>query len=670
MKIEDIDTSRQAQNFAEQILKEPRTFFLQGSWGSGKTKYLEKVKDEMHDSKFIELKLWKPKDGSSFAKKLFAVTNPFLSMGFTGFGWLFICVSVVASIVLAVKGISVENDARISIPLSFAIIAVIMTTLYGFLQSKWFDADRFRMWISKNTLTGLKIPEWIQRALRCKPRILRRKPRILVIDDFDRLDEGVQKELYMLFNTIHGSTRVIFVGDLQKLANADDSFLGKIIDVKVALPFQLRSQNIVRRIHETVIAEVDPDANSAAVQELFAEEGHTARDANQFLSYCESEFITQEKKGKVQTDQELFIIYLYLFHPDKYRKLIQGWLPEEDPNKADSISHLFTRPDATNDSDSTDGKTSVTNWMDYMFQPRKTNPLDFRKNSSAYFINELATNHSLIELQQYMESDERLRSFFRFKEPAYAEMDTNHDQPGERTRLTTDYEEFFEYIDRMKDEEYFTYQKKLEVGAVSSVHSEVRHEPNQLTQLVFKKKIELINKLPPHNLSDDFRDRNRERDREIISEFEEMFNNAEKHLNETIPFTERMYHYRSYLNFDDNGILESSLQEHFNKIAEEREKEEDFGKKDYDAEALIVQLGYCDLMTALLGEPQNINFQEKVKSIEKLKDVEYQAFWNAYYIHLSTGTGHTLQGGGTLGFDYNNGRPYKEQVQSRLTQAI
>lgn len=62
LKIEYIDTTPQAKMFAEQIKGEPKTYFLQGTWGSGKTEYLKNVEKQLYDKyRFVYLKLWKPK---------------------------------------------------------------------------------------------------------------------------------------------------------------------------------------------------------------------------------------------------------------------------------------------------------------------------------------------------------------------------------------------------------------------------------------------------------------------------------------------------------------------------------------------------------------------------------------------------------------------------------
>ncbi|MCR8967649.1 KAP family NTPase [Streptococcus zalophi] len=72
MKIETIDTSLEAKAFAKKIELEPKTYFLQGKWGSGKTEYIDKVISFLPPNyKLIKLELWKPKNKDSLEKKYF-----------------------------------------------------------------------------------------------------------------------------------------------------------------------------------------------------------------------------------------------------------------------------------------------------------------------------------------------------------------------------------------------------------------------------------------------------------------------------------------------------------------------------------------------------------------------------------------------------------------------
>lgn len=378
-KIDKINTLGQAQKFSEEVIKEPKTYFLQGIWGSGKTEYLAEVENIIKEKKFkfIKLELWNPTNNSSLEKNLFSAIYPKLSWFMNVLGWIFIFASVLGSIILSIKGLSPSGPTQTNIPLLITTVAVILTTLYNsFFQNKWLEIDRFLMWISLKNL-------------RCK-----RKPKVLIIDDFDRLDEVTQKDLYILFNAVHKITRVIFVGDLSKIKNIEDNYLGKIIDQKISLPFSLHSRYVVQSLYDAILTIVKENFNFSIINTLFAEEKRTARDANQFLSYVENEYITQNKLGRVQIDQHLFIIYLYLFHQNEYQKLLDGWLPEvtEESSVLENTNYIEEQIDST--------LTAVQKYMHEIFQPRATNPTDYRQNVSAYLLNEFANNKSIIELKK------------------------------------------------------------------------------------------------------------------------------------------------------------------------------------------------------------------------------------------------------------------------------
>lgn len=635
LKIKTIDTSEQAKKFANQIKESPKTYFLQGSWGSGKTQYLIKVKKELKKYTFIDLELWKPKDQSSLAKTLFSTVHYKLSILFTILGWLFLILSVVGSVILSIRGIVLVQDNQIRIPLLATTIAVILTTLYGFLQSKWLDIDRVLMNLSLRSLKSES------------------KPKILVIDDFDRLDSELQMELYIVFNAIHEQTRIIFVGDFQKLKGVENHYLGKIIDQKISLPYSLHSRNIAQKIQDSVLAEIKEQCDCSVIKALFIDEGRTARDANQFLAYVDNELVKQKKVGKVQLDQQLFVIYLYLFHPIEYQLLLDGWLPEENKSSTNIKSN---GDDANENSD-----TLVGMYMSSMFQPRKTNPTDFRENASVYFVDELANNYSIMELKDIIISDgEGLRKLFLIS-------DSN-------SVNSKDYEELLDYISRMNEEEYRTVSRTLEKNAVTAMKSEVRHIPNQLVKNIFERRSSVI-------AGKIYRAESGMKESDSFEEMDHMFADVKEQLKVEIHPTEKMYYYRTCLNLFgvtsfDGGFMSRSIpmindqnvMEHFKGIAETIERDTNFGNSDYDAEALIVQLGYSYWLDGPINPTQNPDFQSKIDSIEKLNQKEYRAFWENYRIKpIENEKGDLiLQGGGIFEFSYK-GKEYRKIILERLS---
>lgn len=430
---------------------------------------------------------------------------------------------------------------------------------------------------------------------------------------------------------------------------------------KISLPFSLHSRYVVQSLYYAILKILKENFNFSIINTLFTEENRTVRDANQFLSYVENEYITQKKLGKVKIDQYLFIISLYLFHQNEYQKLLDGWLPEV--KEESSIS------ESTNDGEEQidNNLTAVQKYMYEIFQPRATNPTDYRQNVSAYLLNEFANNRSIIELKEIITSDgQKLIKFFL--------VDDEKMSPG-----LSDYTKFLDFVNRMGDEEYDFSRKILESNVILTMKTEIRHNPNKLINAIFKKRYDMILRTYWKAKRQRFTDS--EIDSAVFEQFEQMFINAELYLNITITDTEKMYYYRSCLNLygdiisHEHGsimrsvplINEQNVQEHFIETAQKHEKEGNFGIKNYDAEALIVQLGYHYWLDGPVNPTKNPEFKLKIESIKKLSTEEYLSFWNAYDVKLAKDEKGELclQGGVIFKFDYE-GKLYEEHILNRL----
>lgn len=653
LKIDTIDTSQQADKFAEIIESEPKTYFLQGTWGSGKSQYLKEVEKRLGDKyKFIYLKLWKPRNNETVSQSLFDEVFPNISKILIRISFIFIILSILGSIILALRGFFQISKRFNEITLLVTAIAVILTTLLNVFQNKIVDINRILMHLSINSLES---------------KYLCKTPKILIVDDFDRLELNVQKELYKIFNSLQWKTRIIFVGDLGNIKNIDKNYLSKIIDQKVILPYSLHPRFVSQRMENEIKKVIKYQFDFSLVKNLFIYESRTIRDANQFLSYVENEFDSMNKKKskvyRVQVDQELFIIYLYLFHREKYQLLLHGWLPDDtkDSDKKDN--------EEVNDNQKEDKKiekTQVELDMDNIFQSRNGNPPDFRSNPSMYFVNELISTHSTVELKNYLG---KTKNFVEKRSKLFLTKDSNNDN---------DYEEFLFYIENLSDNEFLENKTILETSAVNAMRSEIRHEPNELIKYVFEKRKKLIQK---EYVNYQIKQLNGKAklifpmsEKDLIRKIDEIFDNYQKSQSKIID-TERMYYFRSCFNLLDNyvtypagtlaGLSEKSVQDYFSKTIEKVESKKDFGKKDYDAEVLIADLGYHyrSIKTILSKNP---DFHSKVDLIEKLKDDEYVAFWNVYLKEFeNTINEYKLSDLNALDFSFN-GRKYYESVYGRL----
>lgn len=394
IKIDKIDTSENAKIFANMINDSPKTYFLDGKWGSGKTEYIKELEKYLRkDIRVINVELWKPKDKSTLSQLMFESIYPFKFKLIKRIIKLFIFLSVLGSMFIAFKGLSSkEFSVSETESMLFGVIlsiSTIITTLYTFIGAKWVDLDRYYMGKSIQSLVDIK------------------RPKLLIIDDFDRLVESVRNELFLLFNSIHGITRVVFVGDLQNLNNFKLDYMSKIIDQKISLPYQMHSSNIAVELGKRIKKIIDNDNfQFDIIRELFEKEMRTARDANHLLAYIQQELISNGKLGKVQISQQILIIYLYLFHGELYQRLLEKLLPDE--NEIYLNAYFFRGlEEYSSDSEMNDDiKWDAEFYTNYLLQPNGNNPTDYISNRNAYYINEIANIHSIFELRDILNNDD------------------------------------------------------------------------------------------------------------------------------------------------------------------------------------------------------------------------------------------------------------------------
>lgn len=649
VKIEDIDTSPQAKQFADRIMKNPKTYFLNGKWGSGKTEYLNKVESFLtSEYSMIRLELWKPHNKDSLAKKLFVLTYPRVSKLLFGVSWLLILASTFGGLYLAVTSIFLETSNTNGLLTALIVISTALTTLDATVSnSRWVNIDSIMMNYSQTKLKKGK--------------------RILIIDDFDRLDPELQKELFLLFNAIHEKTILIFVGDLNNLQHVQDDYLNKIIDVKISLPFSLHSSNIATKTVETINSLVDGRYNTSSIKVLFNLEGRTARDANHFLTYVENEFVLQNKNNKVQPDQQLLVIYLFLFYPSEYQRLVNGWLPGKEEANMFQIEEEQKKAWSSEEMVSGKGEelSAIRKLMGEIFQPRSGNPADYTRNKSAYLVNEFAYNHTVFDLKNIIKlNGEILHKFVR-------EKDVEH---------SVDYDEFFDFIINMSVEEYKELMITLEIESILALKEEVRHVPNSLIRHVFDKRVAIAF----HKYSITLHGREKTLDDYLFEEIEGIFLNVCQTQKIDITDTEKMYFYRSCLNLlgevvYNGGSLAKVLpyinvhnvMKYLHEIAVRILEERDFGTRDYDAEAVIVLLGYSYWLDGPINPTRNPEFKSRISSIEKLKESEYEVFWGVYNIKPIQDKDESmiLRGGKVLEFDFE-GSSYYRRVLKRLMSRL
>ena len=348
IKLEHIDTTVAAKNFAE-LLNDNKTYFLNGSWGSGKTEFLEEVKKNS-PKKLITIDFWRLTDTRSTIEIAFSKLYPLLYWAIRVGVVFLVAVSILMTNVV---DIGLSNYFGGSKPLILKLgggVALIVAVWQVFKKK----SDEFYCFLLS------KLPKL---------------SKVLVIDDFDRMSEKQQEESYKLFSLINGKLPIVFVGDITKVHKNDDNYLSKIIDRQVELPFDLHPSNIWDNYFR-ILEDKFNIVLSNDFKKMISSDNRNLRDREHFNDFVNQEFFRRGKFGRVQVEQQLLVIYAYLFHPRLYKILLEG----------DKI--------VVNDSETVEIKLLELQKVD-----SEDYPLCFKRNRLGYLIYEESPNRTKDELK-------------------------------------------------------------------------------------------------------------------------------------------------------------------------------------------------------------------------------------------------------------------------------
>ncbi|HEL1718000.1 TPA: NTPase [Streptococcus suis] len=377
--LEDIDTSIAAENF-NRLLDENKTYFLNGSWGSGKTTFLESTESQSK-KKFVTIDLWRNTDKRSLVEVAYAGLHPVLYWGALLFSFLFVIISILMTNTVNL-GLSKFLHPIWILPVGFISLVVAAVQLVAI------KTEIVYSWLLANLCL---------------------KNKVLVIDDFDRLTPSQQEEAYRLFSLLSGRLPIVFVGDIENIYSVKDNFLSKIIDRRVELPFVLQSEQIwddyFIKLEQRFATEI-----SDSFKKRVKVEKRSLRDREHFNDYVNQEFFSRGKLGHVQVEEQLLVIYSYLFYIEYYRKLLNNETINENKSNSSDFSEIFTKGE------------EIPNLLSRL-QRDNTNkyPVSFKMNREGYFLYESPSNRKKAELDRILNGSEEQLS----RELAYSNSGTD-----------------------------------------------------------------------------------------------------------------------------------------------------------------------------------------------------------------------------------------------------
>jgi len=362
IKLEHIDTTVAAKNFSE-LLNDNKTYFLNGSWGSGKTEFLDEVKKNS-PKKLITIDFWRITDTRSTIEVAFSKLYPLLYWAIRVGVVLLVAVSILMTNVVDI-GLSNYFGGSKPLILKLGGVVALIVAVWQVFKKK---SDEFYCFLLSNSL---KFPKF---------------SKVLIIDDFDRMSEKQQEESYKLFSLINGKLPIVFVGDITKVHKNDDNYLSKIIDRQVELPFDLHPSKIWNN-YFSVLEDKFNIVLSNDYKKRISSDQKNLRDREHFNEYVNQEFFARGKFGRVQVEQQLLVIYAYLFYPDLYMNLLKGESirveKSEESELHDIVRIGYTIKEQLSEIQSSDNS-------DY--------PLSFKKNKLEYLLYEQTSNRTKIEL--------------------------------------------------------------------------------------------------------------------------------------------------------------------------------------------------------------------------------------------------------------------------------
>lgn len=301
--------SEAKQTYADYFENDNRTIFLNGKWGSGKSTYLNEVFENTNKKVEVSyIDLWHKPNESNPVQIIYRTLYP-LSFYFIK------CIAIILSLSVLIftflfnklQTIEVEHVSISLIILGFTI------SLISYMEKV--DWENFFTFLLEHRIKFNK------------------NKKIIVIDDFDRIDLTSQEVIYKIFHKIKSKKiQFAFVGHYMNIAQSENTYLQKIIDNRIELPFTMYSANIWKKYYNSLIKEISKNrlfkvtgAELSGIDILFAfavKENRVIRELIQFNELVDLLLIKNKKVDKINIDQQLIIIYLYHFHFQYYELLV------------------------------------------------------------------------------------------------------------------------------------------------------------------------------------------------------------------------------------------------------------------------------------------------------------------------------------------------------------
>lgn len=298
-------------------------FFLNGKWGSGKSFFMKRLVDYNQDLDDDKKKIswiypWEHSINRKPIKQIYRSIYPI-----TGFfiDYIFIIASIIFAVLIPIL-------PQILLPLgagSFMVGVGSLTVVAILSAAKGFFGNINKEEVFLKSLNFRVGKKYLDLCF---------KNKVLIIDDFDRLEQEHREALYLVFRAL--STKkiiVFFLGDYNALIAQTDTelFLQKIIDERLDLPNKV-SPTVVWDKYMTEVAsklKSESNRNVSALEEnnllwlrdYACRKGFTIRSKER-VEVLVNQWIFGIRKDQINIDQQILVLYLYENEPIAYEWLL------------------------------------------------------------------------------------------------------------------------------------------------------------------------------------------------------------------------------------------------------------------------------------------------------------------------------------------------------------
>ncbi|GAA3727140.1 hypothetical protein GCM10022378_15420 [Salinicoccus jeotgali] len=285
---------------------------MNGRWGSGKTYFLNELREKSKKYKYIEMDFWgeeiSDQNFTLIAKKLKPIKFFFYKLTYP---IIVIIISAVITLLLYLLSYLFTGDIfTTSIFTNSILLFFYFFIIASLLQSKdYFSSSDILENRSKKIVEDFSD-----------------KNKIIVIDDFDRISSQDRENLYAIINLLKSNqNKIIIVGDIIQIdKDIRDGFVRKIIDYRYDIDNLHSTQYLYSKIEEK-LQKIEIDTSSIEMILLrsdFTNKKRTYRDYEQFSELIDDHVSNNSNIEYINSNEKIYLLYLYHFYYDVYNKII------------------------------------------------------------------------------------------------------------------------------------------------------------------------------------------------------------------------------------------------------------------------------------------------------------------------------------------------------------